>query len=213
MPGSVLSVNVAAPRPVDWDNRGMPTAIDKRAAAGRVRVATLGLAGDRVGDPSRHGGADQAVYAYGSEDAAWWAAELVRVVTPGSFGENLSTQDIDLTGAVIGEVWTVGTAVLQVSCPRVPCHTFAGFWGMPDLVKQFTARATPGTYVRVLSEGEIGAGDRIQVASRPDHGVTVGVAFRALTTEPDLLPLLVDLPDLAEKYRTAAQRRVAVRQT
>jgi MOSC domain-containing protein YiiM len=215
MPGTVLSVNVAAPHPVAWDNRGMPTAIDKRAAAGRVRVETLRLAGDRVGDPSRHGGADQAVYVYAREDAAWWATELGRVVTPGSFGENLSTQDIDLTGAVIGEVWMVGTAVLQVSCPRVPCHTFAGFWGVPDLVKRFTARATPGTYVRVLSEGEgeVGAGDRIEVANRPNHGVTVGVAFRALTTEPDLLPLLVDLPDLAEKYRTTAQRRVAIRQT
>jgi MOSC domain-containing protein YiiM len=213
MPGTVLSVNVAAPRPVDWDNRGMPSAIDKRAAAGRVPLDELGLAGDRVGDPSRHGGADQAVYAYASEDAAWWAAELDRVVAPGSFGENLSTQDIDLTGAVIGEVWTVGTAVLQVSCPRVPCHTFAGFWGVPDLIKRFTARATPGTYLRVRGVGEVGAGDRIQVASRPDHGVTVGVAFRALLTEPDLLPLLVDLPDLAEKYRTTAQRRVAARQT
>jgi MOSC domain-containing protein YiiM len=190
----------------------MPSAIDKRAVAGRVRVATLGLAGDRVGDPSRHGGADQAVYAYACEDGAWWAAELGRVVTSGSFGENLSTQDIDLTGAVIGEVWTVGTAVLQVSCPRVPCHTLAGFWGVPDLIKRFTARATPGTYLRVLSDGEVGAGDRIQVANRPSHGVTVGETFRALLTEPDLLPLLVDLPDLAEKYRTTAQRRVAVRQ-
>jgi len=211
MPGTLLSVNVAAPRPVEWDNRGMPSAIDKRAVAGRVRLDELGLAGDRVGDPSRHGGTDQAVYAYASEDAAWWAAELDRVVTPGSFGENLSTQDIDLTNAVIGEVWTVGTAVLQVSCPRVPCHTFAGFWGVPDLIKRFTARATPGTYLRVRGVGDVGAGDRIQVASRPDHGVTVGVAFRALLTEPDLLPLLVDLPDLAEKYRTTAQRRVAAR--
>ena len=213
MPATVQSVNVAAPRPVDWDNRGMPTAIDKRAVPGRVRVDVLGLAGDRVGDPSRHGGTDQAVYAYAREDAAWWATELGRVVTPGCFGENLSTQDIDLTSAVIGEVWTVGTAVLQVSCPRVPCHTFAGFWGVPDLIKRFTVRGTPGTYLRVRNVGEVGAGDLIRVASRPDHGVTVGVAFRALMTEPDLLPLLVDLPDLAEKYRTTAQRRVAVRQT
>jgi MOSC domain-containing protein YiiM len=213
MPATVQSANVASPRPVHWDNRGMPTAIDKRPTSGRVRVDLLGLAGDRVGDPSRHGGTDQAVYAYAREDAAWWAAELGRVVTPGCFGENLSTQDIDLTSAVIGEVWTVGTAVLQVSCPRVPCHTFAGFWGVPDLIKRFTVRATPGTYLRVRNVGEVGAGDLIRVASRPDHGVTVGVAFRALMTEPDLLPLLVDLPDLAEKYRTTAQRRVAVRQT
>src|SRR5262245_35397217 len=195
MSGLVRSVNVATPRPVDWDNRGVASAIDKRAVAGRGRVTACGLVGDRVGDPSRHGGADQAVYAYAGEDAAWWATELGRVVAPGNFGENLSTQDIDITGAMIGEVWTVGTAVVQVCCPRVPCHTFARFWGVPDLIKRFTARATPGTYLRVLGEGEVGAGDPIGVASRPDHGVTVGVAFRALMSEPDLLTLLVDLPD------------------
>jgi MOSC domain-containing protein YiiM len=211
MPGRVHSVNVAVPRDVDWHNRGVPTAIDKSPVPGRLRVSGLGLAGDRVGDPSRHGGADQAVYAYAREDARWWSAELSRDTPPGCFGENLSTEDIDVTAALIGEVWSIGTAQLQVCCPRVPCHTFAGFWGVPDLIKRFTARATPGTYLRVLTEGEVGAGDRIHVVRRPDHDVTVGLAFRALMREPDLLPRLADLPDLAEKARVAAQRRVAAR--
>jgi MOSC domain-containing protein YiiM len=208
MVGRVLSVNVAGPRVVDWDNRGVPSAIDKRPLPGRVRVRTLGLVGDRVGDPSRHGGAEQAVYAFAREDAAWWANELAREVAPGGAGENLSTGGVDITNAVIGEIWSIGTTVLQVCLPRVPCHTFAGFWGIPDLVKRFTARATPGTYLRVLTEGELGAGDPIAVADRPAHGVTVAMTFRALTTEPDLLPALVELPDLAEKARTVARRRV-----
>src|SRR5690349_17871379 len=174
MPARVLSVNVAEPRDVDWDNRGIASAIDKRPAPGRVRVGVLGLTGDRVGDPSRHGGADQAVYAFATEDAAWWAAELDREVHPGSFGENLSTEGVDITNAVIGEIWSIGTTVLQVCCPRVPCHTFAGFWGIPDLVKRFTVRGAPGTYLRVLAEGELGAGDPIEVTDRPTHDVTVG---------------------------------------
>jgi MOSC domain-containing protein YiiM len=207
----VLSVNVAVPREVDWDNRGVPTAINKRPVPGRVRVGRLGLDGDRVGDPSRHGGADQAVYAYACEDARWWSAELDRDIPPGRFGENLSTEDIDITTALIGEVWSIGTAELQVCCPRVPCHTFAGFWGVPDLVKRFTARSAPGTYLRVLTEGEVAADDPIRVVRRPDHGVTVGLAFRALLQEPDLLPRLVDLPDLAEKARVVAQRRTTTR--
>src|SRR5262245_53578163 len=111
MGGRVLSVNVATPRAVDWDNRGIQSAIDKHAVAGRVGVSVLGLSGDRVGDPSRHGGADQAVYAFAREDAAWWAAELGREVLPGNFGENLSTEGVDITGALIGEVWSIGTVV------------------------------------------------------------------------------------------------------
>jgi MOSC domain-containing protein YiiM len=208
MPARVLSVNVALPRVVDWNNRGIASAIDKRPVPGRVRVDALGLAGDRVGDPSRHGGADQAVYAFAREDAAWWAAELDREVPPGGFGENLSTEGVDITNAVIGEIWSIGTTVLQVCCPRVPCHTFAGFLGIPDLVKRFTARAAPGTYLRVLTAGELGAGDPIEVTNRPTHDITVGVTFRALLTEPELLPALVDLPGLAEKARLAARRRV-----
>jgi MOSC domain-containing protein YiiM len=133
---------------------------------------------------------------------------LAREEPPGGVGENLSTEGVDITNAVIGEVWSISTTVLQVCCPRIPCHTFAGFLGIPDLVKRFTARAAPGTYLRVLTEGELAAGEPIEVTGRPAHGVTVAMTFRALTLEPDLLPALVDLPDLAEKARVVARRRV-----
>jgi MOSC domain-containing protein YiiM len=156
-----------------------------------------------------HGGIDQALYAYAREDADWWAAELGRELKPGNFGENLTTIGIDLTEAVIGERWAVGTSVLEVSCSRQPCRVFAGFWQVPDLIKRFTARGLPGAYLRVLTEGEIAAGNSVEVVHRPVHGLTVGVLFRALTLEPELLPRLVDVAELPEKYREVARRRIA----
>jgi MOSC domain-containing protein YiiM len=168
-----------------------------------------GLDGDRVLDTRVHGSIDQALYAYAREDADWWAAELGRELKPGNFGENLSTTGIDLTEAVIGERWAVGTTVLEVSSSRQPCRVFAGFWQVPDLIKRFTARGLPGAYLRVLTEGEIAAGDSIEVVHRPGHGLTIGVLFRALTLEPELLPRLVDVAELPDKYREVARRRVA----
>jgi MOSC domain-containing protein YiiM len=116
-----------------------------------------------------------------------------------------------VTGAVIGEQWAIGSALLQVTKPRTPCTTFAGFWGVPDLIKRFTVRATPGAYLRVLREGEVGAGDPVEVVDRPAHGVTIGEVFRAMNLEPDLLPRLLDAPDLPEPIRQKARRRLAGR--
>jgi hypothetical protein len=123
----------------DW-NDGDATGIDKRPAHGPVSTGANVLVGDTICDTTDHGGPDQAVYAYAREDAAWWAGQLGREVTPGAFGENFSTSGLDVTGAVIGERWAIGSAVFEVSCPRIPCRTFAGFWDVPRLVKWFTAR-------------------------------------------------------------------------
>ena len=209
MSASILSVNIGQPTWADWVGEDRATGIDKRPVAGAVRLETLGVEGDHVLDTRGHGGVDQAVYAYASEDAAWWAESLARAVSPGNFGENLTTVGIDLTDCVVGERWTVGTAVLEVSRPRIPCSVFAGFWDVPDLVKRFTERAHPGTYLRVLTPGSVRAGDPIEVVHRPDHGVTIGVVFRALTLEPDLLPRLLDAPQLPAHLRERAARRVA----
>ncbi len=206
---SILSVNRGLPVAAEWAGDKGVTGIDKRPVNGPVRVHTYGLEGDRVLDNRVHGGIDQAIYAYAREDADWWAAELGRDLHPGNFGENLTTNGIDLTEAVIGERWEVGTTVLEVSSSRQPCRVFAGFWQVPDLIKRFTARALPGAYLRVLTEGEIAAGDRIEVVHRPDHGLTIGVLFRALTLEPALLPRLVDVAELPDKHREVARRRVA----
>ncbi len=217
--GELLTVNLAhvidTPAPVRGRQDAKPTktGIDKRAAPGPVRVGTLGLTGDTICDTANHGGHDQAVYAYASEDIAWWQAELSSELAftlgPGSLGENLTTRGIDVTGAVIGERWRIGSTVLQVSVPRIPCSTFAAFWQVDRLIKRFTQAARPGAYLRVLTEGELAAGDRIEVLDRPAHGLTVGETFRALTGDRSLASKLLTAPELPDEVRHRARTWLA----
>ncbi|HEY6744310.1 MAG TPA: MOSC domain-containing protein [Mycobacteriales bacterium] len=168
-----------------------------------------GLAGDAICDKPNHGGPDQAVYAYAREDLEVWAAELGRPLRGGLFGENITTVGVDVTGAVIGERWRVGERlVLQVTCPRIPCVTFAEQMDEPGWIKRFTRAAVPGAYLRVLVPGEVRAGDPVVISGRPVSPATIGVSFRALTLEPDLLTGLVDAPDLIPGMRALARRRV-----
>ncbi len=192
------------------DRRPDRSGIDKRPVDGRVAVAELGLDGDVQVNRRHHGGEGQAVYAFAQEDADVWAAELDRDLPPGRFGENLRTAGLDLTGAEIGEHWRVGTTLLEVTAPRTPCANFARFWGVPDLVKRFAARGATGAYLRVLETGDLGAGDEVTVVHRPGHGVTTGLAFRALTTQsyriPQLEPALAAFP---VKARAKLAARIA----
>jgi MOSC domain-containing protein YiiM len=199
----LLSVNLGRTRPSTHADAG-ETGIDKRPAAGPVAVAApgprgtggSGLAGDAISDRRHHGGDDQAVYAYAREDLDAWAAELGRSLTNGVFGENLTTAGVDVTGALVGERWRVGSGVvLAVSSPRVPCRTFAGWLGEPAWVKRFTTAGVPGAYLRVIEPGVVEAGDDIEVVHRPDHEVTVSFLFRALTTERELLPRILAAGD------------------
>lgn len=213
-PGQVLSLNVGQERPIAA--KGGTSGIDKRPVTGPVAVRApgpkgvggSGLAGDHISDTANHGGDDQAVYAYAREDLDAWQDELGRPLASGTFGENLTTVGIDVSGAVIGQRWAVGTAVLQVSCPRVPCVTFAVWLGEQRWVPRFTAARTPGAYLRVLREGHVSAGEAVEVLDSPAHGVTVATAFAALTTEPDLLPLLADVPELPGQDRERVGRRL-----
>jgi len=134
-----------------------------------------------------HGGEGQALYAYAQEDADWWAAELERDLPAGRFGENLRTSGIDLTGALLGERWRIGGVLVEVTAPRTPCAKLQAHWGVPRLIKRFTERGASGAYLRVLETGDLGAGDVIEVVERPDHDVTIGMTFRAFTTERHLL--------------------------
>jgi MOSC domain-containing protein YiiM len=217
--GRVVAVNVVhALRP---DLRGDldETAIDKRPATTRVAVRTpadgeVALDGDQVVDVAHHGGRDQAVYAYAVEDRDWWAAELGRDLGPGSFGQNLDTEGVDVTGAVIGERWQVGTdgVVLEVSSPRIPCRTFQGFMDEPHWIKRFTEHGAPGAYLRVVSEGSVGAGDTVTVLGRPDHGVTIGDVFRLRDTAADRLRRMLDQQhDLATALDHAVRRDLSAR--
>jgi len=211
----LLSVNIGRPRPNPWKETTL-TGIDKQPVDGPVRVTParakglglVGLAGDRVYDVRNHGGPDQAVYAYAREDLDGWEAELDRPLPNGVFGENLTTEGADLNAALIGERWRVGPdVILEVSCPRIPCGTFQGWLARAGWIKRFTQAARPGTYFRVISSGEIRAGDPVEVVHRPEHDVTIAVCFRALTLEPDLLPRLRDVDALPADLRKLAVRR------
>ncbi len=153
------------------------TAIDKRPVDGPVKVRKLGLYADIQADRTHHGGHDKALYAYADEAARQWADELGRDVTPGLFGENLRTSGIDVDGAEIGEVWTIGTITVEVSAPRIPCATFSRRLGERRWVKRFTERGAPGAYLWVRRTGSIRAGDEIAVLSKPGHGVSVSRWF------------------------------------
>jgi MOSC domain-containing protein YiiM len=215
---SVLAVNLAHPRP-NADKGQLLTGIDKRPTDGPVAVRApgpwgggegSGLVGDFIGDTKVHGGDDQAVYAYAREDLDIWQRELERDLGNGTFGENVTTEGLDVTGARIGERWQVGSdgLVLEVSRPRVPCRTFADWLAMKGWVKTFTRAATPGAYLRVIAPGTMRGGDSIIVVDRPDHDVTIGLVFRAMTLEAELLPRLLEAEALPDEIKDLARRRV-----
>ena len=219
--GNVLAVNVARVR-ANPDPRAHSkiTGIDKVPVTHAVMVRApgpmhgglgSGLVGDTIGNPKLHGGDDQAVYAYAREDLDHWEAQLQRTLSDGIFGENLTTSGIDVTGARIGERWRVGTdgLVLEVSAPRTPCRTFVAFLGLNHWIKTFTQAAKPGAYFRVISPGTVRAGDAIAIDYRPDHDVTIGLAFRARMTQPQLLPRLLLADGLSAELKDYARRRLA----
>jgi MOSC domain-containing protein YiiM len=216
--GRLVSVNVVCALIPDVLGSEDLTAIDKRSVDGRVDVsvpvdAEVGLAGDQIYDRDHHGGPDQAVYAYAAEDRAWWAAELGREIAAGAFGENLTTEGLDVTGAVIGEHWQVGAdgVLLEVTAPRIPCRTFQGWMDEPHWVKRFTEHGAPGAYLRIVSPGTVGAGDVIDVVARPEHGVTIGDVFVIRRAPADGLQRMLEMPGLHGDLAEAARRDLAAR--
>ncbi len=218
----LLSVNTAKPLEVDFtDAEGGVTGIDKRSTDGPVAVSApgptgvgaSGLAGDTVADLRYHGGEHQAVYAYAREDLDDWERELDRALPNGVFGENLTTSGVDVSGSLIGERWRIGSRVeLEVSHIRIPCRTFAGWLEEQRWAKRFTRAARPGAYFRVVTPGEIQAGDPIEILHKPEHEVTISFLFRALTTEPALLErVLAAREHLAPAALERALRRTARR--
>ncbi|MFF7252682.1 MOSC domain-containing protein [Streptomyces microflavus] len=198
----LLSVNVGRPTPLpSAGGPGGLSGIDKRPFEGSVPVSDpgpkgtggSGLAGDAVCDLRNHGGSDQAVYAFAREELDTWQRQLGgRELANGSFGENLTTLGVDVSGALIGERWRVGAELLlEVTSGRIPCRTFADHIGEEKWVRRFTQEAVTGAYLRVVEPGTIRAGDPVEMVHRPDHGITAALQFRAVTTERTLLPSLL----------------------
>jgi MOSC domain-containing protein YiiM len=209
---SIESVNVGVATP--YGTKSGNSGIDKHPVPGPVRIEApgfgrSGLAGDAICDTPHHGGPDQAVYAYAREDLDTWVQRLDRPIRGGLFGENLTTVGLDVSGAVIGERWRIGDElVLQVTSPRLPCVTFEAQMGRRGWIKEFTREGAPGAYLRVLRPGEVRAGDPVLVHDRPDSPATIGLAFRAVTLQPELLARLVGAPHLVPEMRDLVRRRV-----
>ena len=202
----VLSVNITATiLEGDWLATEVQTGIDKRPISGAVRFENNHVDGDLIGDKNAHGGYDQAVYAYAREDADWWEKEIALTIVNGRFGENLTTQGVDVSAAVIGERWRVGSVILEVSQPRIPCRTFAGFWKRPTLIKEFMAAGKPGTYLRIIQEGEITAGDEIEPIHLPSHGITIADVYAAKNGERSKAEEIALVKELSPQYQEWAQ--------
>jgi MOSC domain-containing protein YiiM len=199
--GRLLSVNVGQPRTVPRGKRTARTAIWKEPVAGRVAVRGVNVDGDRQADLRVHGGPDKAVYAYAREDTAFWEDALGTELGPGAFGENLTIEGIDPANAFIGERWRIGTTLLEVCQPRFPCFKLGLRFGDARMVKWFSVARRPGAYLRIIEEGEIGAGDAIDVVEQPDHGVTVALVNEAILHDHSLRARLREAPQLAEDLR------------
>lgn len=202
----VESVNVGRPRAVPWRGETVVTAIWKAPVAGRVPVRGVNVDGDEQGNPEVHGGVDKALYTYAGEDADWWAEQLRREVGPGSFGENLTTRGLDVTGAVIGERWRAGGVLLEVSSPRVPCFKLGIRMGDQSFPRSFAAAGRPGAYLRILAEGEVAAGDPVRLVHRPAHGLTVADVAGIYHGDHAQASRLLEVPELAESWKRWAGR-------
>ncbi|HKH91446.1 MAG TPA: MOSC domain-containing protein [Gemmatimonadaceae bacterium] len=204
-PGRVLSVNVGTVRTMTWRGETVTTGIWKEPVAGRVLVRGVNLVGDDQADRSVHGGIDKAVYAYAREDYDYWREHEGIETSAGLFGENLTVEGLDLSSAVAGERWTVGTTVLEVAQPRLPCFKLGIRMNDPRFPRRFQRVGRMGAYLRIVREGDVGAGDTVEVASRPDHGVTLQQMVNALH-DPASAEALWRVERLPDFWRRVADR-------
>ncbi|AGL14406.1 MOSC domain-containing protein [Actinoplanes sp. N902-109] len=217
---TVLQVNIAVPERSDAKHVGI-TGINKQPVTHPVAVSApgpkgslppqraSGLAGDQIFDLKHHGGDDQAVYAYAREDYDWWEKELDRALPGGLFGENLTMLGVDMGSTEIGERWQIGdTLVLEATFGREPCATFQAKMGEPRWVKRFAQANRTGVYLRVVTPGNVQAGDPVRIVERPGHGVTIAAAFHSWLFDHETLPSYLAIDNLSETFKGDIRRRL-----
>jgi MOSC domain-containing protein YiiM len=198
--GSVLSVNVAQMRQIQRRGELVWTGIWKHPVTGPVAVRGVNVEGDDQSDRSVHGGPDKAVYAYAREDIDWWERELGRDLPDGVFGENLTLQGVDPARALVGERWRIGSVLLEVSEPRFPCWKLGVRFDDPLMLKRFAVARRTGAYLRIVEEGTLEAGDRVEPVSRPAHKLTIADFVHAYLEDRSQLPRLL-IPEVSESWR------------
>ena len=208
----LVSVNVGVPRLVMLNGDPVSMGIFKMPIPGRVMLRTLNLDGDRQADLSVHGGPTKAVYAYPSEHYDYWKRELPEMALPwGMFGENFTTAGLSESELNIGDKFRVGSAVVMVTEPRMPCYKLGIRFGRPDIVKRFLASERTGFYFAVLQEGEVGAGDPIELIESSEHSVRVSDITQLYTREKHNIGLLrraIAVEALPESWKSYFQHRL-----
>jgi MOSC domain-containing protein YiiM len=204
-PVQVISVNVGLPREVIWKGMTVQTGIFKDPVNGPVTVRKLNLAGDQQADLTVHGGAEKAVYAYPAEHYEYWRKRLPEVpFTWGKFGENLTTEGLAEDSLCIGDRLRVGSAILMVTQPRMPCYKLALRFDRDDMIKRFLASQRSGLYFSVIEEGEIQAGSKVEMMSRDPHRVAVVDIVRLYLRQvhdPELLHRAMNVSALPQNWK------------
>jgi MOSC domain-containing protein YiiM len=193
VPASIVTVNVGSPEPnaakkvgVTGIHKDPVDAVELRAPGPKHGGLGSGVVGDFIGDRRSHGGDRQAVYAFAREELDYWEARLEVSLTNGSIGENLTTRDLDVDAALVGDRWRVGDDVLlEVTGPRIPCATFAARMGLPGWLRTFSEHGRSGAYLAVVTAGTVRQGDAIEVVHRSTHDVDVPTTFRAFLGDLD----------------------------
>lgn len=208
----IVSLNIGRPRLVMRNGDPVSTAIFKEPIAGRVPLRTLNLDGDRQADLSVHGGPTKAVYVYPSEHYLYWRQELPEMELPwGMFGENFTTEGLSEAETNIGDKFAVGTAIVMVTEPRMPCYKLGIRFGRTDIIRRFLASGRSGFYLAVLQEGEVGVGDSIELIERHQSGIKVSDVTRLYVShgaDTGLLRRAAELEPLPESWRAYFQARL-----
>ena len=208
----VLSVNVGLPREVVADNRLVTTSIFKSAVSGRIPIRNNNLAGDQQSDLSVHGGRAKAVYAYPHEHYEFWSGQLPGIqLRPGNFGENLTVEGLLEDDVHVGDRLKIGSSELVVTQPRMPCFKLGIRFGRADMVKRFLASGRSGFYFAVAVEGDLAAGDAIEILERHPAAVTIPELLRMYLTddvEPGRLREVVAIPALSDAWRNELIKRL-----
>ena len=216
----IRSTNIAVPKPVPGSRAARPrkSGIDKRPATGLEVFSPgdgyghgSGVVGDLVGNSKHHGGAQKAVYAYAREELDHWERECGRSFSDGFFGENLTTEGIDLESLLVNQRVRVGTALLEVSVARTPCATFAAHVAEPAWTKRFAARGRSGTYFRVVEPGAIRPGDAIVLLDAPEHDIDIHTLFAAAMGNDDAARAVLPAECVPPMYHERFTRRLADR--
>ena len=197
----VVSVNVGIPREFEYKGRTAKSAIWKTPVTDRIAAVGINLQGDDQADRKAHGGYDKAVYAYAHEDMLWWGQQLGRTLEYGEFGENLTTEGMEVNDVLVGERWEIGTVILEVSEPRIPCWRLGVRMKDKTFPRKFTEAMRPGPYLRIIREGDIGVGDEINVVEKPSHNLSVRDVFRIYTKDREEVERIIEVAQMSNDWK------------